>query len=83
MQKERDIFSAPFKVGDVVTIRCLVTAISPVRADSPATLGVDWGGSGDRVTCAVEVNGNIGEATGVTFQVSPVQCRRTGSALQQ
>jgi len=30
----------------------------------------------------VETPGNVGEAQGVTFQVSPVQCRKAGSTEQ-
>ena len=72
--QERDIFGAPFAVGTYVNVRCLVTAFTP----SPN----GFGGSGDRVTCVVVSPGNIGEAQGVTFQVSPVQCRKAGSTEQ-
>ena len=72
--QEHDIFGAPFEVGTYVNVRCLVTAFTP----SPN----GFGGSGDRVTCLVETPGNVGEAAGVTFAVSPVQCRKAGSTEQ-
>jgi hypothetical protein len=71
---EKDIFGRDFSVGTVVYVRCIVTAINQT---SP------FGGSGDLVTCQVEVNGNAGEVSpGPIFQVSPVQCRFTGSTYQ-
>ena len=72
--QEHDIFGVPFAVGTYVNVRCLVTAFTP----SPN----GFGGSGDRVTCLVETPGNVGEAAGVTFAVSPVQCRKAGSTEQ-
>jgi hypothetical protein len=66
---ERDLFGSPFGVGDEVQVRGLVTAIT-----SGATSG--YGGSGDRVTVAIDVAGNPGEVVGATVIVSPVQCRR-------
>jgi hypothetical protein len=72
--QERDIYGAPFAVGTYVNVRCLVTAFTPTPNG--------FGGSGDRVTCVVETPGNVGEAKGVTFQVSPVQCRKAGSTEQ-
>ena len=72
--QEHDIFGSPFAVGTYVNVRCLVTAFTP----SPN----GFGGSGDRVTCLVETPGNVGEAAGVTFAVSPVQCRKAGSTEQ-
>jgi hypothetical protein len=66
---ERDLFGSPFGVGDEVQIRGMVTAIT-----SGATSG--YGGSGDRVTVAVDVAGNPGEVVGASVIVSPVQCRR-------
>jgi hypothetical protein len=74
-QQERDIFGAPFSIGTYVSVRCLVTAITPVTTST-------YGGSGDRVTCLVETPGNVGEAAGVSFSVSPVQCRKAGSTEQ-
>ena len=74
LAQERDIFGAPFEVGTYVNVRCLVTAFTPTPNG--------FGGSGDRVTCVVETPGNVGEAKGVTFQVSPVQCRKAGSTEQ-
>jgi hypothetical protein len=66
----------PFiSVGDYVMVRCLVTATS-----NPLASG--FGGSGDRLTLQVETPGNIGEAQGVTFICSPIQCRKAGSAEQ-
>jgi len=67
-----DINGAPFSVGDDVQVRGKVTAITSA---SGATSG--FGGSGDSVVIAVDVNGNAGEKTGVTLTVSPVQCRRS------
>lgn len=72
--QEHDIFGAPFEVGTYVNVRCLVTAFTPTPNG--------FGGSGDRVTCLVETPGNVGEAAGVTFAVSPVQCRKAGSTEQ-
>ena len=66
---ERDLFGSPFGVGDEVQVRGLVTAIA-----SGATSG--YGGSADRVTVLVDTPGNVGEAVGVTFIVSPTQIRR-------
>lgn len=57
------IDGSPFNVGDEVNVRCRVT----VRSGQ---------GSGARVTLVVDTPGNIGEAAGVTFVVSPTQCRR-------
>ena len=74
-QQERDIFGAPFTIGTYVNVRCLVTAISPVTTSA-------YGGSGDLVTCLVETPGNVGEVAGVSFTVSPVQCRKAGSTEQ-
>jgi hypothetical protein len=68
---ESDIFGADIIVGDSVLVRCTVTAITPSAAGN--------GGSGDRLTLSVETPGNIGEAQGVTLQVSPVQCRFAGN----
>ena len=72
--QEHDIFGAAFAVGTYVNVRCLVTAFTPTPNG--------FGGSGDRVTCLVETPGNVGEAAGVTFAVSPVQCRKAGSTEQ-
>jgi hypothetical protein len=72
--QERDIFGAPFAVGTYVNVRCKVISFAP----SPN----GFGGSGDRVTLTVESPGNIGEVIGVTFAVSPVQCRKAGSTEQ-
>ena len=74
-QQERDIFGAPFAIGTYVVVRCLVTAISPVTTSA-------YGGSGDLVTLTVETPGNVGEVAGVSFTVSPVQCRKAGSTEQ-
>jgi hypothetical protein len=72
---ERDINGSPFSVGDVVQVRGKVTAItSPTGYTGTGT--DPYGGSGDSVTVLVDVNGNAGEKVGVTFIVSPVQCRR-------
>ena len=64
MVKEQDITSSPFNVGDFVNVRCLVTA-------------ADGLGAGGRVALTVDTPGNVGEAQGVSFSVSPTQCRRS------
>jgi hypothetical protein len=71
---EKDIFGRNFVVGTVVYVRCIVTSITP------AAQGL--GGAGDSVLLTVETPGNVGEKQGVTFTVSPVQCRFTGSTYQ-
>jgi len=73
--EQRDIFGAPFAVGTYVTVRCLVTAFSPTNTSA-------YGGAGDRVSLTVETPGNVGEVAGVSFVVSPVQCRKAGSISQ-
>jgi hypothetical protein len=79
---EKDCFNKNFTVGSVVSVRCIVTAITPAPT-APNNTALQYGGSGDLVTCQVEVNGNPGEVTpGPIFQVSPIQCRYTGSAEQ-
>ena len=71
---EKDIFGHNFIVGTIVTVRCVVTSITP------ASQG--FGGSGDSVLLTVETPGNTGEKQGVTLTVSPVQCRFAGSTYQ-
>ena len=71
---EKDVFGRNFKVGTVVSVRCIVTSITP------AALG--FGGVGDSVLLTVETAGNVGEKSGVTFTVSPVQCRFDGHVYQ-
>jgi hypothetical protein len=79
---EKDIFAKDFTVGSVVYLRCIVTAITPAPPQ-PNTVNSFYGGSGDRVTVQVEVNGNIGEVSpGPIVTVSPVQCRATGATYQ-
>jgi hypothetical protein len=72
---EKDIFGPNFQVGTVVSVRCVVTSITP------ASQG--FGGAGDSVLLTVQTPGNTGEKSGVTFTVSPVQCRYDGSTYQQ
>ncbi len=72
---ERDITGAPFNVGDYVNVRCAVTSIT-----THGTGGT--GGAGDDVLLTVQTPGNAGEKAGVTFTVSPVQCRRAGNSTQ-
>jgi hypothetical protein len=72
--QERDLFGAPFGIGTYVNVRCKVIAFTPAPNG--------FGGAGDRVSCTVETPGNTGEAQGVTFSVSPVQCRKAGSTEQ-
>ena len=79
---EKDIFSKDFTVGTFVNVKCKVIAITPAPPGY-TTETTYFGGSGDRVTCQVEVNGNAGEVSpGPTFIVSPVQCRAAGSTQQ-
>jgi hypothetical protein len=73
--EERDIYGAPYKVGDYVFVRCLVTTITPSAAGGN-------GGAGDTVGLTVETPGNVGEKQGVSFNVSPVQTRRAGNSTQ-
>ena len=73
--QERDIFGAPFVVGDYVMVRCLVSSIATSGANGT-------GGAGDAVSLTVETPGNVGEKSGVKLIVSPVQCRRAGNANQ-
>lgn len=72
---ERDITGAPFDVGDYVSVRCKVTSITTSAASGT-------GGAADSVLLTVQTPGNVGEKTGVTFTVSPVQCRRAGNTQQ-
>ena len=79
--QEGDKFGRVFGVGDVVYVRCTVTAITP--SSSPVTPPPALrGGSGDRITCVVQNNGNIGEVSGVSSQISPIQCFKTGDKSQ-
>lgn len=71
---EKDIFGHNFNVGTVVFVRCVVQSITP-------STNV-YGGAGDTVNLLVETPGNVGEKSGVTFAVSPVQCRFAGSTYQ-
>jgi hypothetical protein len=73
--EERDMSGAPFTVGTYVNVRCLVQSITPVAAGGN-------GGPADLVTLLVETPGNVGQISGVTFVVSPVQCRKAGSTEQ-
>jgi hypothetical protein len=78
---EKDIFSRNFTVGSAVSVRCVVLSISPAPT-APNNTAVQFGGSGDLVTCQVLVEGNIGEVTpGPIFTVSPVQIRSMGPNL--
>jgi len=71
---EKDIFGHNFIVGTAVEVRCVVTSITPANQG--------YGGAGDSVLLTVETPGNVGEIAGVTFTVSPVQCRFAGSTYQ-
>jgi hypothetical protein len=71
-----DINGSPFSVGDVVQVRGKVTAIVSASGNAGTNPSDNFGGSGDSVTVLVDVNGNAGEKTNVSFVVSPVQCRR-------
>jgi hypothetical protein len=69
---ERDIFGSPFGLNDEVLVRGKVTAVTSASGNP----GPGYGGSGDSVTILVDTPGNAGEIAGVTFVVSPIQCRR-------
>jgi len=56
-------------------VRCLVTSITPSAAGGT-------GGAADSVALTVETPGNVGEKTGVTLTVSPVQCWKAGNKSQ-
>lgn len=71
---EKDIFGRNFVVGTVVSVRCIVTSITPAAQG--------FGGAGDSVLLTVETPGNVGEIAGVTFTVSPAQCRFDGASYQ-
>lgn len=71
---EQGINGHHFIVGTVVSVRCIVTAITPSNQG--------FGGAGDSVLLTVETPGNVGEKAGVTFTVSPVQCKFDGSTYQ-
>lgn len=71
---ERGLGGHPFVVGCAVNVRCIVTSITPANQGA--------GGSGDSVLLTVETPGNVGEKAGVTFTVSPIQCRFTGATYQ-
>jgi hypothetical protein len=73
--EERDIKGSSFVVGDYVSVRCLVTGITPVAAGGT-------GGPADLIALTVETPGNIGEKAGVTLVVSPVQCWKVGNSSQ-
>jgi hypothetical protein len=73
--EERDSSGAPFTIGTYVSVRCLVTGITPVAAGGN-------GGPADLVALLVETPGNTGEIHGVTLVVSPTQCRKAGSTQQ-
>jgi hypothetical protein len=70
----KDIFARDITVGTYVYVRCLVTAVNGA--------GPVYAGAGDTVNLTVETPGNVGERAGVSFLVSPVQCRHTGSKEQ-
>jgi hypothetical protein len=64
---DQDLFGSPFNVGDYVNVRCLVNSLT-------------GRGAGGTVNLTVDTPGNVGEVAGVTFNVSPVQCRRSQGA---
>jgi hypothetical protein len=72
---ERGLGGHIFKTGDVVSVRCIVTSITPANQGA--------GGAGDSVLLTVECPGNTGEKQGVTFTVSPVQCKFAGYVYQR
>ena len=74
--KECDINRSEFTVGDYVSVRCLVTAITPVQTGSS-----NFGGSGDSVSLTVQ-SPNTNDKVGVTLVVSPQQCRKAGNKDQ-
>jgi predicted Zn-ribbon and HTH transcriptional regulator len=72
---ERGLGGHVFKAGDVVSVRCIVTSITPASQGA--------GGAGDSVLLTVETPGNVGEKAGVTLTVSPVQCKFAGYVYQR
>lgn len=70
---ERDITGCPFGLNDEVQVRCKVTAVTSASGNP----GPGYGGCGDSVTLLVDTPGNPGDKQGVTFIVSPSQCRRS------
>lgn len=69
---ERDVTGSPFGLNDEVQVRGIVTAVTSASGN----VGPGYGGAGDSVTVLVDTPGNVGEKKGVSFVVSPVQCRR-------
>jgi hypothetical protein len=65
----QDITSARFNVNDVVNVRCTVVSI----------VGE---GAGATVNLLVETPGLVGQKSGVTLAVSPVQCRKATASSQ-
>jgi hypothetical protein len=72
---EKGLSGHDFATGDVVMVRCIVTSITPANQG--------YGGCGDSVLLTVETPGNVGEKAGVTFTVSPIQCKFDGYVYQR
>jgi hypothetical protein len=79
---EKGISGSPIGKGDYVLVRCQVTQIISANAGLSFTSGTTYGGCADHVYCTVQTPGNPGEISGVSFYVSPVQCRKAGSTEQ-
>lgn len=79
---EKGISGSPISKGDYVLVRCQVTQIISANASLTFTSGTTYGGCADHVYCMVQTPGNTGEISGVSFYVSPVQCRKGGSDSQ-
>lgn len=79
---EKGISGSPISTGDYVLVRCQVTQIISANAGLSFTSGTTYGGCADHVYCTVQTPGNPGEISGVSFYVSPVQCRKAGSTAQ-
>ena len=79
---EKGISGSPISKGDYVLVRCQVTQIISANASLTFNSGTTFGGCADLVYCTVQTPGNPGEISGVSFYVSPVQCRKAGSDSQ-
>jgi hypothetical protein len=66
----QDSNGSPYDVGNSISVRCLVTAISSQ-------------GAGGLVSLIVETPGVLGQQSGVSFVVSPQQVRRMQGGIAQ
>ena len=79
---EKGVTGSPIGKGDYVLVRCQCTQIISANASLTFLSGTTYGGAADHVYCMVETPGNVGEISGVSFYVSPVQLRKAGSTDQ-